>query len=133
MTDSAVSAKKVFFRKADFILLACCIALGVILLLFSLRLYSPGTTVTVTVDGQPWGSWPLSTDAQIDIDGIAGQNRLVISDGSAAIVSADCPDLICVRHLPISRNGERIVCLPNRVIVSIEADEPSESLDAVSQ
>jgi hypothetical protein len=33
---------------------------------------------------------------------------------------ADCPDKLCIRQGIVSRSGERIVCLPNRVSITIE-------------
>ena len=33
---------------------------------------------------------------------------------------ADCPDQVCVRQGAVRYNGESIVCLPHRLIVSIE-------------
>ncbi|MFR5116202.1 MAG: NusG domain II-containing protein [Eubacterium sp.] len=31
------------------------------------------------------------------------------------MISADCPDKLCVNQHAISSNGETIVCLPNKV------------------
>ena len=45
--------------------------------------------------------------------------------------SADCPDQICVRQKAISKEGESIICLPNKVVVSIVGGEEKE-LDAVT-
>ena len=36
------------------------------------------------------------------------------------MLEANCPDEICVHHKPISKNGETIVCLPNKVVVVIK-------------
>ena len=54
-------------------------------------------------------------------DGGAG-NRLLISNQTANMVWADCPDQICVHQAPISHVGETIICLPNRVVVTIVGD-----------
>ncbi len=65
---------------------------------------------------------PLDQDTEIVIEGAGGgQNRLVIRDGYADVTEATCPDQICVHQAPISQTGETIVCMPNRVIVTIEA------------
>ena len=39
------------------------------------------------------------------------------------MIEADCPDQICVNHLAISRDGESIICLPNKVVIAIEAGD----------
>ena len=48
-----------------------------------------------------------------------GLNRLVIKDGKAWVETASCPDGICAAHKPIHREGESIVCLPNKVVITV--------------
>lgn len=88
-----------------------------------------GDTVTVSVDGTVIATYPLNIDRVEDIrTGEAGLNRLVIRDGKAYVETASCPDGICAAHKPIHRHGESIVCLPNKVVITVEkaasADEP---------
>ena len=59
-------------------------------------------------------------------------NRLVIRDGSAQMEWADCPDQICVHHRAIHAGGENIICLPNKVVVSVISPEES-GLDGIAQ
>ena len=47
------------------------------------------------------------------------------------MIDATCPDHICVNQKEISKTGETIVCLPNKVIVEIKGADSSE-LDAVT-
>ena len=49
-----------------------------------------------------------------------GTNTLVIEDRAAWMEDALCPDHICVDMGKIRYSGQSIVCLPNRVVVSIE-------------
>lgn len=79
-----------------------------------------GRTVTVIVDGQERGSYALAEDLRLPIVTKNGENLLVIKDGTAFIEEADCPDLICKHHKPVSREGETITCIPNRVVVRID-------------
>ena len=46
------------------------------------------------------------------------------------MIEADCPDLICVHHKPISRQGESIVCLPHKVIVEVTGEESAQEDEA---
>ena len=39
---------------------------------------------------------------------------------------ANCKDLICVKHKPISKNGESIICLPNQVYIEVISDVEKE-------
>lgn len=86
-----------------------------------------GDTVVVTVDGDSYGTYPLAVNTSVDIATEGGHNRLVIQDGKAYMEYADCPDGICAAHRPISRQGESIVCLPHKVVVTVvtaETDAP---------
>lgn len=78
-----------------------------------------GDTVTVTVDGEVYGVYPLSQPCEEVITTSRGTNTLVIRDGKAMVTEADCPDGICAGHHPIHRNGESIVCLPHKVVVTV--------------
>jgi len=133
LTDTTQQNHIPILRKSDIILIISIVLLSALALLFLRFLPASSGMVTVTADGDCIGCWPLAEDIEIQISGSYGTNRLLIADGKASITDADCPDLICVHHIPISHVGERIVCLPNRVVVSIGAKENSTSLDAVSQ
>ena len=78
-----------------------------------------GDTVTVTVDGELFGEYPLASDRTVEIRTGEGANLLVIEGGSARVTEATCPDGICVSHRAISRDGESIICLPNKVVVTV--------------
>lgn len=83
--------------------------------------------ITVTMNGQLVGTYSLKQDQEIPI---GETNYLVIEDGQADMIEADCPDQICVNHKSISKNGETIVCLPNKVIVEVVGGEEAD-MDAV--
>lgn len=90
-------------------------------------------TVVITVDGGLYGSYPLNVDAQIPIviDGKTA-NLLLIADGRADMTEADCPDKLCVHQRAISRENETIVCLPNKVVVTIAGSKESE-IDSIAK
>ena len=49
-----------------------------------------------------------------------GTNTVVIKDGLVYMSDATCKNQVCVNTGKISKKGESIVCLPNKVIVEIE-------------
>lgn len=123
-----------FIQKSDLLLLAGIFVFALILLLlFSFFTGGKGTTVDITIDGKPYCSLPLAEDCELSVHGISGDNQIRICNGLVSVTAADCPDLICVHHTPISSTGERIVCLPNRVVVSISRTTVETAPDAVSQ
>ena len=88
--------------------------------LFLLR--GEGSAVRVEVDGTVMGTYPLSVDREVEI--ITGENGeelnlLVIENGKATVTTATCPDGICAAHRPISREGESIICLPHKVVITV--------------
>lgn len=78
---------------------------------------TPGGQVKVTVDGAVYGTYDLNPTGgkaqKIEIRGQDGTvtNTLVIEDGKADMISADCPDKLCVNQHAISSNGERPSCV----------------------
>ena len=103
-----------------FIVTLLLIALVGMVYLFVFR--EPGEVVEVSIDGEFYGRYSLSQNITVDIPSEAGLNRLVISDGRAMMESATCPDGVCVSHRPVFRSRESIVCLPNRVVVTVVND-----------
>ncbi len=121
------------FTKNDAIFLLivgiCCIFL---ILWFSFSKGDSGEYVTVTVDKNLYGTYPLNQEQTIEIrseDG--GINILQIAGRKADMIEADCPDKTCVRQKAISHNQETIVCLPHRIVVTIEGGSSSD-LDAIA-
>jgi len=56
----------------------------------------------------------------------------VIRDGKADMKEADCPDKLCVHQKAISAENESIVCLPNRVVVTV-TNSKKEGMDGFAQ
>ena len=93
-----------------------------------------GDKVVVTVDGTEYGTYSLAEDVRVEIrTGEAGEelNVLVIKDGQAYVENATCPDGICAGHKPISREGESIVCLPHKVVITVYTTEEKDAPDIV--
>ena len=117
------------------------IFIAVLLVLVSLGgaafyfLRAPGDTVTVTVDKKLYGTYSLDTDTTVEIrtaDNETAYNRLVIRDGKAYVEEANCPDGICAAHKPISREGESIVCLPHRVVITVQTAREEKEPDIIA-
>ena len=76
-------------------------------------------SVKVTVDGKMYAVYPLEVDTTVEI----GQTgvRFVIENGKAFIAASDCPDKLCMRAGSLSEadTGKSLVCLPNRVAVTL--------------
>lgn len=105
---------------ADVILIASLLVFALSVFLITSLSREEGAVAVVSVDGAVVAEYPLSRDGEYSLNG--GTNILVIEDGAAFMKDADCPDKLCVHQKKKSKTGERIVCLPNRVMVEIEGE-----------
>ena len=104
-------------KKGDIILLAVVLCASAVLFL-CIWLFSPkGGMAVVTLNGNEIGRYELAEDIEVTLP---EGHILVISDGEASVTYAPCRDQICVRHMPIARSGETIVCLPYRLVITVE-------------
>lgn len=121
--------------KNDVIFIAVLLLVSVALGLFVFLSGEVGDCVVVSVDKQEYGTYMLSQDVRVEIrtgEHEQNFNVLVIKDGVAYVESASCPDGICSSHRPISREGESIACLPNRVIINVRAQHSDDDFDIIS-
>ena len=115
-------------RKTDILLIAILAAIPLCILAFNVvsAMNQTETRLVILKDGEIYGTYPLTKDRTIKID---DTNICEIHGGEVKMTYADCPDQICVHSLPISRFGGTIVCLPNKIILSIEGAEESKDPD----
>ena len=61
-----------------------------------------------------------------------GYNLIEIGDGEVRVIEADCPDKLDVKQGYISKTGEVIVCLPNRLVIEIKGVDDERDIDYIS-
>lgn len=61
-------------------------------------------------------------------------NTIKVEKGNISILEATCPDQICVKAGSISKPGDTLVCLPNKLIIVIDgkASHKEDGIDAVT-
>lgn len=116
-------------RKNDIFLLMETIVIAVVFLGIQFLTPASGGNLIIQINGETIASYPLGEDAEFEIND--GTNRVKISDEKVRMVQADCPDQICVHHKAISKNHETIVCLPNKIVLTIESTNETE-IDATT-
>ena len=131
-TPTVKSGGRLFRNDVIFIvvLLLVVTTLGLCFYLFR----GEGDMVVVTVDGKEFGRYSLSEEVTVEIrTGAQGEelNLLVIKGGQAYVETATCPDGICAGHKPIHREGESIVCLPHKVVITVYVTEDKDTPDIV--
>lgn len=88
-------------------------------------------TVKITISGLEYASYSLYNDREVEIRNGYGNNKIVINNGMVFISEADCPDKYCVKHKPISKSGESIICLPHKLVVEITGE--NDVVDDISE
>ena len=79
------------------------------------------TTVNVFREGHLIARYPIAVDRDAVIDGAIGKLVLRIQNGTARIVEATCPGKICIATGAIRLPSQEIVCVPNRVMVTVSS------------
>ncbi len=110
--------KKRSFRR-DALLALCTIVLSLVTLFLLSPPKKRGAYAVVIVGGEERSRHALAQNAAVEIATSHGHNTLTVENGEARITHADCTDRVCAKHAPVSRAGETIVCLPNKLVVEI--------------
>lgn len=76
-----------------------------------------GNSVRVVIDGTEREEFSLNEDGIYSLND--GKNIMEIEKGKVRMLSADCPDQICVKEGWKNKNGECITCLPNKVVLEV--------------
>lgn len=111
-------------KKGDGFLIGGVALLAAVSLIFLYGNRQEGARVVIEVDGQETASYPLAEDRTVLVEGWnGGTNLLEIRDGTVTVAEASCPDQLCVHQGSIRYTGQTIVCLPHRVVVTVENGE----------
>lgn len=89
-----------------------------------------GSTAVIYVDGEIYKKMPLDVNASVVVESEYGRNTVVIKDGRVSIADADCPGKDCEKE-KISETARSIVCLPNRLCVTIENSKTDDETDVI--
>ena len=116
------------FTKMDRIIIISVILLAIMsYLLFTIFLFSKRPkTLEIFVDGKLYGSYNLAeinTEKVVEINTEFGYNVLKITPDGAEMREASCPDKRDLKSGKITRSGQMIICVPNRVSVKLTGDK----------
>ncbi len=113
-------------KSINFIFIIAVILFFLISFAVTSLLKEEGDTVLIYHNSQLIESLPLSEEREIDV---GGTNTVVIENGYCYMKEANCPDKTCVHTGKIKDNSRDIICLPNRVRVTVTK---KSAIDAVS-
>ncbi len=114
----------------DIILIS--LSLGLVIFFFARVLFSGPAVDHVMITGQNTQDYySLEEKRTVEVDGPLGMTTVIISDGEVWIQSSPCREKICMKMGHISRCGEQLICIPNRVVVELMGEEGR--IDGVSR
>ena len=128
MENAGTPTKKKY--RLDIIIIAAILLVSLSLLLIVTLSKEEGSVVVVEIDGTTVATYPLDENAEYSLNG--GSNVLVIEDGVAYMSYSNCPDHTCEKTGKIRYVGQTIICLPNKIAVTIKGDNAEGGVDFVS-
>ena len=115
---------RLFRRLRPLDMVAIIVALGAVGV-FSVHAYTGGQknpNVIIEASGQRW-IYPLRVNRQVTVSGPLGEELISINDGKAWVVTSPCPNKICIQQGKISKPGQWIACLPNKIFIRVSGKE----------
>ena len=117
--DKKINPDKKKYR-LDIIVIASILLVSLIALLIVTLNKKEGSVVVVEIDGIKVSEYSVFLNGEYSLNG--GTNILVIENGVAYLNYSSCPDHTCEKTGKIKYVGQSIICLPNKVSITIKGD-----------
>jgi hypothetical protein len=118
-------------HRIDIIVIASILLLSLIALLIASLAKTEGNAVRVEIDGKVVAEYPLGVDGEYVLGD--GTNVLTVKNGEAYMTYSECPDHTCEDTKPVKYVGNTIICLPNKITVTVTGEKTSDSPDLESR
>lgn len=117
-------------RRNDIFLIIVLLAASLFLLMMQNIFSKDGAKVVVFLNGETVSEFSLKDelygDNALRIETTDGYNILEVKNGAASITSANCPDGLCMKQKAISKQGESLICLPHKLVITVEGAEEND-------
>ncbi len=117
--DCDENERKSIISKPDLILFVIIIVIALVVILFFKLNTKKGFNVQISIDGKVVENFSIEDDREYQVNTENGENLVIIENGQVRVSYADCPDKVCVNHVPIKSVGEVIICLPHKLVVEV--------------
>ncbi len=117
---------------ADKVLLSILILLSFSGIIFIKEVLPKGHTVQIEVNGRPVYMLPIDKDRTVSVEGPEGKTVVEIKGHRLRVTKSPCHNKVCIQQGWIESGA--IVCLPNRVVVTIgnQEDKFNKIVDAIT-
>lgn len=109
-----------FFGKQDIIVITSVLIVALTAIFVLSFLSRPGKKVVIYVNNAVYETFSLDEDTKIHIETDYGNNTIVVKNGKVFVEDADCRDKICVNTGEKCNTDDIIVCLPHKLVISVE-------------
>lgn len=106
----------------NLIIVVLCLLLPVVL---SVVGKNKEKTVVVTLEGEIVKECNLDENVSFSPD--SGKTLVKVENGKAYIEKSDCPDGLCMDMKKAQNNGDSVVCVPNKVTVTVKSQKNEET------
>ena len=89
-------------------------------------------TAEIYVNNKLYKSISVDLDEDIVISNGNNYNHIKIHNGGVEMIESSCSDKVCVQSGYIKKASDRIVCMPNKVVIKIKVTDTSKE-DVISE
>jgi hypothetical protein len=115
---------------ADRVLFSLLLAVSLAGVFFIKDIMPQGQSVTIEVDGKPAYILPIDKDRILSVQGPIGQTIVEIKDRKVRVTDSPCGNKFCIKQGWVGSGS--IICLPNRVVVTIGNKDKKKGPDAIT-
>jgi hypothetical protein len=119
-------------RAADIFLIILLLALSIFGFYRARATSRQGSIYRIELEGEVTYRLPLAADTLICLAGRTGPISIRVHGGKVRVLKTSCPLEICKRTGWIDKPGEAIICVPNRMVLTIEGGKQG-AIDAVTE
>lgn len=119
------------FKKGDFLIFGLIIAIVISSAIVCYKAPLSAHTVKIYVDSKEYATYAISEgyEKNVTVKTDYGYNLVSMQSGKVQITESDCPGHDCVHMGSISKTGDTLICLPHKLLVTLEG---GDAVDAVS-
>ncbi len=119
-------------RLHDIVLIVICILIaGFSYLAINIFSSDTGNMVVVKADGEIVAQMPIDKDTTFRYEAGDDINIIIIKNTRVYISEANCSNEECVNQGSIGHAGQSIVCLPHKLVITIESEKDDNDVDGV--
>ena len=108
------------------VIIAAAVIICLAVYIAAVRLAPHGDIAVISINGEEYKRIDLSKvkePYELRIETEYGVNIVLVEPGAISVSSADCPDKICVYQGRLTQAGLPIICMPHRLVISIESGQ----------